>query len=101
MRSIRRVRSGGWLGSGVSFIGVRPPVRSCHGSLYAGWNRGRIDIEALRTVVAGLVVPAAADGRIVLAVDMRCRLRPEAFLLADLPPVRRRCDRVLRRQPPP
>lgn len=69
-------------------------VRCCHGSLCAGWNRGRIDIEALRTVVAGLVVPAAADGRIVLAVDVRCRLRPEAFLLADLPlPVRRRCDR--------
>ncbi|WP_203823218.1 NF041680 family putative transposase, partial [Paractinoplanes ferrugineus] len=52
--------------------------RRGHGSLYAALNRGRIDIEALKTAVAGVPVPRAADGRIVLAVDVTCWLRPEA-----------------------
>ncbi len=33
-----------------------------HGSLYAALNRGRIDIEALKTAVAQVMVPRAADG---------------------------------------
>jgi hypothetical protein len=52
--------------------------RRGHGSLYAGLNRGRIDIDRLKTVIAGVPVPRAADGRIVLAVDVTCWLRPEA-----------------------
>ena len=52
--------------------------RRGHGSLYAALNRGRIDIEALKTSLAGVAVPRAADGRIVLAVDVTCWLRPEA-----------------------
>jgi hypothetical protein len=52
--------------------------RRGHGSLYAALNRGRIDIEALKTALAGVPVPRAADGRIVLAVDVTCWLRPEA-----------------------
>jgi hypothetical protein len=52
--------------------------RRGHGSLYAALNRGRIDVEALKTAVAAVAVPRAADGRIVLAVDVTCWLRPEA-----------------------
>ncbi|MFG1723223.1 transposase, partial [Micromonospora chalcea] len=52
--------------------------RRGHGSLYAALNRGRIDIGRLRTAVAAVPLPRAADGRIVLAVDVTCWLRPEA-----------------------
>jgi hypothetical protein len=52
--------------------------RRGHGSLYAALNRGRIDVQALKTAVAAVSVPRAADGRIVLAVDVTCWLRPEA-----------------------
>jgi hypothetical protein len=52
--------------------------RRGHGSLYAALNRGRIDVEALKTSLAAVPVPRAADGRIVLAVDVTCWLRPEA-----------------------
>ncbi|MEU5726224.1 NF041680 family putative transposase [Micromonospora sp. NPDC047738] len=52
--------------------------RRGHGSLYAALNRGRIDIARLRTAVAAVPLPRAADGRIVLAVDVTCWLRPEA-----------------------
>jgi hypothetical protein len=52
--------------------------RRGHGSLYAALSRGRIDIDKLRTVLASVTVPRAADGRTVLAVDVTCWLRPEA-----------------------
>ncbi len=52
--------------------------RRGHGSLYAALNRGRMDVERLRTALAAVPVPRAADGRIVLAVDVTCWLRPEA-----------------------
>jgi hypothetical protein len=52
--------------------------RRGHGSLYAGLNRGRVDVDRLRTALAAVPVPRAADGRIVLAVDVTCWLRPEA-----------------------
>ena len=52
--------------------------RRGHGSAYAGLNRGRIDVDRLRTALAAVPVPRAADGRIVLAVDVTCWLRPEA-----------------------
>lgn len=57
--------------------------RRGHGSLYAGLNRGRVQIDRLRTAVAALGVPRAADGRIVLAVDVTCWLRPEAHTCPD------------------
>jgi hypothetical protein len=57
--------------------------RRGHGSLYAGLNRGRIDVERLRTALAAVPVPRAADGRIVLAVDVTCWLRPEAHTSAQ------------------
>jgi hypothetical protein len=52
--------------------------RRGHGSLYAALSRGRIDVDRLRTALASVTVPRAADGRIVLAVDVTCWLRPEA-----------------------
>ncbi|WP_203708903.1 NF041680 family putative transposase [Asanoa iriomotensis] len=59
-------------------LSVAGEHRRGHGSLYAALNRGRIDVEALKTSLAAVPVPRAADGRIVLAVDVTCWLRPEA-----------------------
>ena len=52
--------------------------RRGHGGLYAGLSRGRVDIDRLRRVVIAGPVPRAANGRLVLAVDITCWLRPEA-----------------------
>ena len=52
--------------------------RRGHGALYDGLNAGRIDIARLRTRLAGLSLPRAADGRIMLAVDVPNWLRPDA-----------------------
>lgn len=60
---------------GLSLVGEH---RRGHGSLYAALNRGRVDVDRLRTALAAVPVPRAADGRIVLAVDVTCWLRPEA-----------------------
>lgn len=56
---------------------VAEPRRG-HGALYDALGAGRIDVQRLRTVVASTPIPRAADGRIVLAVDVTCWLRPEA-----------------------
>lgn len=42
------------------------------------WVLAVFDVQRLRTVVASTPIPRAADGRIVLAVDVTCWLRPEA-----------------------
>jgi DDE superfamily endonuclease len=52
--------------------------RRGHGSLYAALGRGRLDIERLRWALSAVRLPRAADGRLVLAVDITCWLRPEA-----------------------
>jgi len=52
--------------------------RRGHGSLYAALDRGRIDVDRLRTALAEVPLPRAADGRLVLAVDVTCWLRPDA-----------------------
>jgi len=52
--------------------------RRGHGSLYAALARGRVDVERLRTALAAVPLPRAADGRLVLAVDITCWLRPDA-----------------------
>lgn len=57
--------------------------RRGHGALYDGVNAGRIDIARLRTSLAGLPVPRACDGRIVLAVDVSNWLRPDASTSPD------------------
>ncbi|WP_241829068.1 transposase [Saccharothrix sp. CB00851] len=52
--------------------------RRGHGSGYAALARGRVDIDRLRTALTAVSLPRAADGRLVLAVDVTCWLRPEA-----------------------
>jgi hypothetical protein len=52
--------------------------RRGHGALYDAVNHGRISIGRLRRSVAGLPLPRAADGRLVLAVDVSNWLRPGA-----------------------
>src|SRR5205814_3790095 len=52
--------------------------RRGHGSAYAAVADGRLDIERIRTALAGVALPRAADGRLVLAVDITCWLRPDA-----------------------
>lgn len=52
--------------------------RRGHGSGYAALAHGWLDIDRLRRVLAAQPLPRAADGRLVLAVDITCWLRPEA-----------------------
>jgi DDE superfamily endonuclease len=55
-----------------------PEHRRGHGALYDAVNQGRIDIARLRRSLAGLPLPRAADGRLMLAVDVSNWLRPGA-----------------------
>ena len=57
--------------------------RRGHGSLYAALNHGRIEINRLRRALTTLPLPRAADGRLVLAVDITSWLRPEAHTSPD------------------
>jgi len=52
--------------------------RRGHGALYDAVNHGRIDIGRLRRALAGLALPRAADGRLMLAADVSNWLRPGA-----------------------
>jgi hypothetical protein len=52
--------------------------RRGHGGLYDAVNQGRIDFGRLRRSLAGLPLPRAADGRLMLAVDVSNWLRPDA-----------------------
>ena len=58
----------GPVGSPVDLV-LTPELRRGHGAMYDALNHGRIDLTRLRTVLAGLPLPRAADGRLVLAVD--------------------------------
>jgi hypothetical protein len=42
-----------------------------------------LDVNGLRAALAGCPLPRAADGRLVLAVDVTCWLRPEAHTAPD------------------
>ncbi|SDD31572.1 DDE superfamily endonuclease [Streptomyces prasinopilosus] len=57
--------------------------RRGHGALYAALDRGRLEPTRLRRALAGLPLPKAADGRIVLAVDVSHWLRPDAPTSGD------------------
>jgi hypothetical protein len=57
--------------------------RRGHGALYDALGAGRIDVERLRTAVMSTPIPRAADGRIVLAVDVTCWLRPQAHTVPE------------------
>ncbi|MER7983153.1 transposase, partial [Streptomyces sp. NPDC095817] len=60
---------------GLSLVGEH---RRGHGGLYAAVARGRIDADRLREALASVPLPRAVDGRLVLAVDVTCWLRPAA-----------------------
>jgi DDE superfamily endonuclease len=59
-------------------LSLAPEHRRGHGALYDAVNHGRISIGRLRRSLAGLPLPRAADGRLVLAVDVGNWLRPGA-----------------------
>ncbi|MFF4019296.1 NF041680 family putative transposase [Streptomyces sp. NPDC001843] len=52
--------------------------RRGHGGLYDALAAGRVDIVRLRRALASVPLPRAADGRLVLAADITCWLRPDA-----------------------
>ncbi|MER7853001.1 NF041680 family putative transposase [Streptomyces bacillaris] len=52
--------------------------RRGHGGLYDALAAGRFDVARLRRVLATVPLPRAADGRLVLAADLTCWLRPSA-----------------------
>ncbi len=52
--------------------------RRGHGGLYAALAQGRVDADRMRQALASVPLPRAADGRLVLAVDVTCWLRPDA-----------------------
>jgi hypothetical protein len=64
-------------------LSLAPEHRRGHGALYDAVNHGRIDIGRLRRSLAGLPLPRAADGRLMLAVDVSNWLRPGAVTSAD------------------
>src|SRR3954453_4577837 len=63
-----------------SLVGLclAPEHRRGHGALYDAVNVGRVDVERLRRVLAGLALPRMFGGRIVLGVDATAWLRPDA-----------------------
>jgi hypothetical protein len=64
-------------------LSLAPEHRRGHGALYDAVNRGRIDIRRLRRSLAGLPLPRAADGRLMLAADVSNWLRPGAATSPD------------------
>ncbi|MCX5206066.1 transposase [Streptomyces sp. NBC_00237] len=59
-------------------LALAPELRRGHGALYGALNQGRIEVARLRRVLASVPLPRAADGRLVLAVDVSPWLRPDA-----------------------
>jgi hypothetical protein len=64
-------------------LSLAPEHRRGHGALYDAVSHGRISITRLRRALAGLPLPRAADGRLVLAVDVSSWLRPGAATSPD------------------
>ncbi|MEV6742435.1 NF041680 family putative transposase [Streptomyces sp. NPDC051104] len=64
-------------------LSLAPEHRRGHGGLYGALNHGRLDVARLRRALAGLPLPRAADGRIVLACDVSNWLRPDAATSAE------------------
>ena len=55
-----------------------------HGAMYDAVNHGWLEPRRLRRLLASTPLPRAADGRIVLAVDVSNWLRPDAPTSPDL-----------------
>jgi len=64
-------------------LSLEPEHRRGHGSLYEGLNKGRVDIDRFRNVVARQQIPRGDDGRIMLAIDLSHWLRPDANTSPD------------------
>jgi hypothetical protein len=62
----------------LAALSLAPEHRRGHGALYDAVSHGRISITRLRRSLAALPLPRAADGRLVLAVDVSSWLRPGA-----------------------
>src|SRR5262249_47178755 len=62
----------------LAALSLAPGHRRGHGALYDAVNCGRIEIARLRRSLAGLPLPRAAGGRLMLAVDVRNWLPPGA-----------------------
>jgi DDE superfamily endonuclease len=62
----------------LAVLSLAPEHRRGHGALYDAVNHGRINIARLCRSLAGLPLPRAADGRLMLAVDVSNWLRPGA-----------------------
>ncbi|MFF4696392.1 transposase [Streptomyces chattanoogensis] len=63
---------------------LAPEHRRGHGAPpYAGLNRGGVEVARLRRALAGLPLPRAPDGRLVLAVDVSPWFRPGAGTVPD------------------
>ncbi|MEU1574175.1 transposase [Streptomyces collinus] len=60
-----------------------PEHRRGHGAMCGGLNHGRIDVEQVRTVLAGLSLPRFDGGRLVLAVVVSPWLRSDAPCSAE------------------
>lgn len=67
----------------LAALSLVPEHRRGHGALYDAVNHGRIEVNRLRVTLAGLPLPRAADGRLVLAVDVSPWLRPDAATSAQ------------------
>ncbi len=67
----------------LAALSLAPEHRRGHGALYDAVNSGRIEITPLRRCLAGLPLPRAADGRLMLAVDVSNWLRPGAATSPD------------------
>jgi len=59
-------------------LALAPEHQRGHGALYDGINHGGLDIGRLRRAITDTPLPRAADGRLVLAVDVSPWLRPDA-----------------------
>src|ERR1022692_2096602 len=64
-------------------LSLAPEHRRGHGALYDAVNHGAISIGRLRRSLAGLPLPRAAGGRLMLAVDVSNWLRPGAATSPD------------------
>src|SRR5499433_4375875 len=64
-------------------LSLAPEHRRGHGALYDAVNHGRMDIVRLRRSLAGLPLPRAAGGRLMLAADVSNWLRPDAETSPD------------------
>jgi hypothetical protein len=67
----------------LAALSLAPGHRRGHGALYDAVNHGQVNIAQLRRSLAALPLPRAADGRLMLAVDVSNWLRPGAATSPD------------------